>query len=380
MISESTILSALGMLVLERLAGRRFVPRGEVPLWCKSFGVGTIARDLPFEAPEVFPFFELFVADAESTWSGDGPSRLDSGGFTQIVAGGRELHFVATALSVHGTSLLVVAESERMFGEERAMLQRARELRFAHDALSREVEQKEVLAHCVVHDLRNPLSSILGALVLLAKQPLAPSDAKLVEVALRAANRQDELIREILTVFVDESQVDTPRSGETGPEVPHADVSSVVMQIVSVLAPRAKTRRVELVPHFRMARMAHGSDAPAFVVGDELRLFRVVGNLVQNALRYSPTDAAIRIIVDDDATPNFIRVAVEDDGAGVPDALLPRLFHKFASATDGTGGTGLGLYFCRITVERWGGTIGYEPGPHGGSRFWFRLPRWFPAS
>jgi len=369
MIEGAGILTALDILVLERHEGPWFVPRGELPPWCDSLAKGTIVRDVPFLASDVFPFFALFISDAEGTWAGQGSARLDSGGFTQVVDGGAELHLVATALRVleadKTLSLLVVAENERIFREERTMLQRARELRFAHDALSREVEQKEVLAHCIVHDLRNPLSSILGALALLEKQSLPASDAKLVEVALRAANRQDELIREILAVFAAEHD-----PAVVAGEAPRADVCAVVLQIANVLAPKARARRVELLPRI------HISHGDTLVAGDELRLFRVIGNLVQNALKYSPAAAVVRITVDDDTEGGgSILVGVEDSGTGVPAALLPHLFRKFARAGDGTPGTGLGLYFCRITIERWGGTIGYEPRPEGGSRFWFRLPK-----
>jgi hypothetical protein len=48
---------------------------------------------------------------------------------------------------------------------------------------------------------------------------------------------------------------------------------------------------------------------------------------------------------------------------------------KFSQGKDKSGKAGLGLYFCKITLERWGGSIGYLPRPEGGSRFWFRLPR-----
>ncbi|HEY8091492.1 MAG TPA: ATP-binding protein, partial [Polyangiaceae bacterium] len=70
-----------------------------------------------------------------------------------------------------------------------------------------------------------------------------------------------------------------------------------------------------------------------------------------------------------------VRLLVEDEGPGVPPALLPHLFQKFARGRDPAAGTGLGLYFCRITVESWGGAIGYEARPGGGARFWVRLRR-----
>jgi signal transduction histidine kinase len=93
-------------------------------------------------------------------------------------------------------------------------------------------------------------------------------------------------------------------------------------------------------------------------------------NLVDNALRYSPRNAVVTITLRPEA--RAIRVSVEDDGPGVPPPFVPRLFEKFSHA--GRGTTGLGLYFCRITIERWGGQIGYEPREKTGARFWFRLP------
>ena len=56
-------------------------------------------------------------------------------------------------------------------------------------------------------------------------------------------------------------------------------------------------------------------------------------------------------------------------------AAVPRLFRKYAQGGGTNGQVGLGLYFCRITVEGWGGAVGYEPAPGGGARFWFRLPK-----
>jgi signal transduction histidine kinase len=107
------------------------------------------------------------------------------------------------------------------------------------------------------------------------------------------------------------------------------------------------------------------------VVGEETRLFRVLTNLVDNALRHSPVGGLVRITTTrEDAT---VVVCVEDEGPGVPHDLLPRLFEKLAHGRDRTAGTGLGLFFCRITVEDWGGAIGYERRERGGSKFWIRL-------
>ena len=70
-----------------------------------------------------------------------------------------------------------------------------------------------------------------------------------------------------------------------------------------------------------------------------------------------------------------IRFSIEDAGEGVPQHEVSRLFRKFTQGAGKTGQVGLGLYFCRITIESWGGTIGYTASPLGGACFWFRLPK-----
>ena len=69
----------------------------------------------------------------------------------------------------------------------------------------------------------------------------------------------------------------------------------------------------------------------------------------------------------------FVQVDVDDAGPEVAIDRLPRLFEKFAPSEERDLGTGLGLYFCRITLERWRGGIGYERPEQGGARFWIRL-------
>jgi signal transduction histidine kinase len=107
------------------------------------------------------------------------------------------------------------------------------------------------------------------------------------------------------------------------------------------------------------------------VVGDEDRLFRVLSNLAVNALNHAPAGSAVRLAAHREN--GTVVVDVDDEGPGVDAELVPNLFQKFARGE--RGGTGLGLYFCRITLERWGGGIGYESPAGGGARFWIRLPR-----
>src|SRR5262249_6917580 len=110
------------------------------------------------------------------------------------------------------------------------------------------------------------------------------------------------------------------------------------------------------------------------VGGEKSRLERVISNLAENALRHSPPDTTVTIGCHDDE-PDQVLIAIDDEGPGVPPEAVPGLFQKFVQGKQGTGKIGLGLYFCRITVEHWGGLIGYSSRGEKGSRFWFRLPR-----
>lgn len=110
-------------------------------------------------------------------------------------------------------------------------------------------------------------------------------------------------------------------------------------------------------------------------MGEESRLLRIFGNIVENALRHTPVGATVTLGVT--ADNSFVTGFVDDEGPGLPeDATAVRLFALFAKGKgERAGKAGLGLYFCKMTVERWGGTIGCENRSTVGARFWFRLPR-----
>lgn len=115
------------------------------------------------------------------------------------------------------------------------------------------------------------------------------------------------------------------------------------------------------------------------IYGDRERLLQVLSNLLDNALRYTPTGGTVTLRARADEGP-WVRFEVHDTGAGIPPEHLPHIFKRFyrvePSRARAYGGSGLGLTIARLLVEAHGGTIeAMSPGPGQGSTFVVRLPR-----
>jgi signal transduction histidine kinase len=215
------------------------------------------------------------------------------------------------------------------------------------------------LVHSIVHDLAVPLHAILGALSLLRELPLSEQAAQWTQVALDAATRQRQLIADILDTFAAEYKALTALPDPFAA----VDLAAVIREVVAQVLPAASSRG--------MSMRSDVGEGPWRVMADQGRLVRVLANLVHNGLRHSPPGGTVTVSAErEDAS---IRASVDDEGPGVPQDLIPHLFERFGGKLGRVAGTGLGLYFCRITVEQWGGGIGYERRPGGGSRFWVRL-------
>lgn len=266
--------------------------------------------------------------------------------------------------SFEGDWVVLLDASEAEF-RQRQMQQRGNELSLRYQELIKETQKKEILLHCIVHDLAGPLMGIRGGFELLATEKLSDDGRDLLALGLRQATRQETLIRDILRAFAAEVEQAEAFSTdyESAPDALHAARESV-----SLLKPAFELNNVDL-----RIELDDAPDGGWKVMGERSRLERVFSNLIENALRHSPPGSAVTVGLRDEG--EFLRATIDDQGPGVPPAVAATLFQKFAQGKGKSGKIGLGLYFCRITVEHWGGTIGQERAPSGGSRFWFRLPR-----
>jgi signal transduction histidine kinase len=221
------------------------------------------------------------------------------------------------------------------------------------------------LISMIVHDLKMPLSTILPSLdSLLAGDlgPLPKEQAHFVQMARRSGQEMLMLIHNLLDVAKMEEGKLSLRKELFAP----ADWATSVISNFKPLADAAR-KQLDL--------SIGGNLAP--VLGDIALLGRVLGNLISNALRHTPpASGEVNVALYRDG--NQLAVEVRDNGVGIPEQELDRIFEKFVQGTGAHAqvhsGTGLGLTFCKMIVEAHGGHITVFSQPQAGSLFKFYLP------
>jgi signal transduction histidine kinase/DNA-binding NarL/FixJ family response regulator len=362
----SALLESEGYAAFEYVGDATFQTVGTPSRFCVELVGGPIASGAPLKLIERMPFLDSFLPDAEECWNSDGEGRVDSGSWIERVEGGHQLALEASAFRLAGKRILLIRNPQKQFAEESHLLQKARESAFGHERLLREIQKKEILLHCVIHDLSQPLSAMRGCFSLLAAEKLSPKLRGLIEIGQRQSQNQEDLIKGVLQAFSAElaAQETAHKDAASAPDLARC-AQEIAKDFSAAFA--ARGARIALDPSIDLGRSW-------LVVGDESRLRRIYTNLVENALRYSPAGSTVTLGAIADG--NFLRAYVDDEGPGLPAGeSTARLFGLFAKGKEGGGKAGLGLYFCKITVERWGGTIGCGNRPGRGSRFWFRLPK-----
>ncbi len=359
---DAAVVAALGVGVLEHVDGATF-RIAACPPWLGELVSGARARDA-FDVVERFPFLEPFLDTAWDEPAAGGPPAGRSGLWVETGRSGEEVPLEAVALRHQGRRVLLLASPGPEYRERRATLTRARTAALERERLHKEVQKKEILLHCIVHDLAQPLTGISGALDLLEERSPDPRDRELIAIGKRLCANQAALIRSILDVFA--AELSSPHATPVDPASAPAALETA-RRIAHSMRPRSSLHGIELEV---AGELPGGGDVRVAI--DARSLERVLLNLLDNALRHSPQRGLVSIVVGRAA--DIVELAVDDQGPGVAPADAPRLFQKLAQGPDRRGKIGLGLYFCRITAERWGGSVGQQNRPGRGSRFWVRLP------
>ena len=241
---------------------------------------------------------------------------------------------------------------KRLYDQVRESYEKLRDLEHLRDNLT----------HMIVHDMRSPLTGLAGHLQLFemdAAGKLNDDDREDLQNALTAANMLTDMVSSLLDVSrLESGEMPLGRSMNN-----LADVVTGAIENLGVLV-----RKCEVI------REAPAEQVDAFCDADVTR--RIVANLVANALKFAPEGGEVRIRVSRD--DSAARIAVSDNGPGIPPEYLERIFEKFGQVdTRKTGtrySTGLGLTFCKLATEAQGGDIGVQSVLGQGSTFSFTLP------
>jgi signal transduction histidine kinase len=213
----------------------------------------------------------------------------------------------------------------------------------------------------ISHELRTPLTLILGPLQQLLSEPGSALQKQSLDVVQRNAQRLLRMIDDLLDLARLEA-------GRIKLHVERFDLDKLLRDACDLQAPAAAAKQIELEPPAR-------SD-PCLVWGDVHRIEIVVGNLLNNAIKYTQAGGQVRVELG--GTEAEAQLTVRDNGPGIAEADQERIFERFVrldTQAAGTKGVGIGLSLSRELAEAHGGTLAVASGPGQGAAFTLRLPR-----
>jgi PAS domain S-box-containing protein len=237
----------------------------------------------------------------------------------------------------------------------------------------------------VCHDLRNPLNSIQLFHEMLERQAFGPMTEAGTKLLKNVRSSTDNLMR------LTNDMLESERLEQAGVELVLANVKLDAIIEQAIASTDGATSSKQITVDYQPVDVE--------LVCDEIKILRVISNLVGNAAKFSPKKTRITIRAEiqessekeaDSITTwkangkisSMVRISVKDEGRGIPDEMIGSIFDKFKQVTtnDARIGSGLGLSICKQFVEKHGGQIGVLSETGKGSTFWFTLPVSFAGS
>lgn len=256
----------------------------------------------------------------------------------------------------------VIERTSQLAAASEELRLRNRELEQANQDLKQLDELKSEFVSMVSHELRAPLTNINGSIELLLEGSGACYDRnhrELLQIVGDQSQRLTRLVQGILNV----SRIE---AGQLVLQPQAFNILGLIDRVIDAWQARGIVNRIE---------RPHTMNLPS-VWADRDRTEEILFNLIDNAIKYSPEGAPIRI--DAESNERFVAVSISDRGIGIPEEEIDKIFEKFHRVERDDAmesyGHGLGLYICRRLVEAQGGQIWVESVVGEGSTFQFSLP------
>ncbi|MCX7045150.1 MAG: hybrid sensor histidine kinase/response regulator [Candidatus Sumerlaeota bacterium] len=272
-----------------------------------------------------------------------------------------------TELQVRTASLLKTKEAQDTIKRCQAELEaQNRILQENSEQLRKLGEQKDEFLRIASHDLKSPLTCILGFASLIDSQtpPGAAMTAETRGWTEKIAGHC-RVMQKIIEDFLDFQAME---DGQIKLTLETVDINELARDVLERNAGYAAKKRI--TPHLDL------EGGSLLVNADKSRLNQVLENFVSNAIKFSPQGKQVTVCTR--KTERGVLVEVRDSGPGLTDEDMKKLFVKYAKLsnmpTGGEKSSGLGLAICRKVVEMQGGKTGARNNPEGGATFWFELP------
>jgi signal transduction histidine kinase/CheY-like chemotaxis protein/HPt (histidine-containing phosphotransfer) domain-containing protein len=289
--------------------------------------------------------------------------------FTRTMANGAQLNIIGRP--IHGADGAVTG-FVTIYHDVTAERRHEKELEQAMQLAEAASKAKGQFLANMSHEIRTPLNCVIGMAYLALKTELDPRQRDYLEKIRFASEHVLRIVDDIL----DMSKIE---AGKMEVQRLEFSLGQVVQTLTSVVAQKAASRNLDLVFDLDPA-------LPPVLAGDPLRLGQVLINYTDNAIKFSERGRIeVRARkVSGDARHCLVRFEVSDQGIGLSEEEIARLFVSFqqadASTTREYGGTGLGLAICKELAQLMGGEVGVHSRPGAGSTFWFTARLGVPAS
>jgi PAS domain S-box-containing protein len=224
-----------------------------------------------------------------------------------------------------------------------------------------EIEKmKQEFISIISHDLRAPLSSIKGCLLMLDQGALGelPEQAK---TYVGLASQESERLIRLTGDLLEMARIE---SGHIVLEKRSAFCSEIMEQAITAVRALAESKGMKI----------NVTPSPLSILADPDRICQILVNFLSNAIKYSDANSQVKLSAE--AVDSYIQLNVVDEGRGIPANLVPSVFDRFKQvrAEDSKDGAGLGLAICKLLAEAHGGSVGVDTEMTKGCKFWVRLP------